>query len=360
MAETIQSLITGLGSARDKIRSKLVAFGISQSTDKLSALADSLSGVVNQGAKSFVVNPGGSTISIPAGWYDGTGTVTVAYDWYKIEKGDYGSEEPVYTDGIYTLTTTTSAECAKLTFYTTKAIDFVISVRGTGVACTQNMLVSKLDQPFTSEVGASDAKVQQTIVGSSSAWTEITYSASIGEHVITFQANKTGSYFSGKNFSIKLTTAGFEDIINGGVSGGETGGGGTNSYTVEAVSGASYGFSLNSNGYYESGNKGKDSTAAVCKVVFNMATAATVTISVINYAESRYDYGLLSNIDTTLTTSSTADSSGVHWNGRSNNSSSVQTVSYDVPAGEHFIYIKFRKDGSTSSNNDSLQFKVNM
>lgn len=359
MAETIQSLITGLGSACDKIRSKLVAFGISQSADKLSSLADSLSGVVNQGAKSFVVNPGGSAISIPAGWYDGTGTVTVAYDWYKIEKGDYGTEEPVYSDGIYTLTTSTSAGCAKLTFYTTKAIDFVISVRGTGVACTQNMLVSKLDQPFTSEVGASDAKVQQTIVGSSSAWTEITYSASAGEHVITFQANKTGSYFSGKNFSIKLTTAGFEDIINGGVSGGGSGGG-TNSYTVEAVSGASYGFALNSSGYYESGNKGKHSTAAVCKVVFNMATAATVTISVINYAESRYDYGLLSNIDTTLTTSEAADSSGVHWNGRSNNSSSVQTVSYDVPEGEHFIYIKFRKDNSASSNNDSLQFKVNM
>ena len=131
------------------------------------------------------------------------------------------------------------------------------------------------------------------------------------------------------------------------------------SHTVESVSGASYGFALNSNGYYESQNKGKDGTAAVCKISFYSDGNASLILECINYAESNYDYGLLSNIDTTLTTSNTADSSGVFKNFKGSSSASVVTVNYGtVSAGTHFIYVKFRKDGSDKSGNDSLQFKV--
>lgn len=79
---------------------------------------------------------------------------------------------------------------------------------------------------------------------------------------------------------------------------------------------------------------------------------------VINYAESTYDYGLLSNIDTTLSTSASADSSGVFWNGKNNNSASEQKVTYTIPSGEHFITIKYFKDSYTDSNNDTLQFRI--
>lgn len=130
------------------------------------------------------------------------------------------------------------------------------------------------------------------------------------------------------------------------------------SYNVENIT-TTYGFVLNNNNYYESNNQGHASSAAVCRVDFNLPVSATITFSVINYAESTYDYGLLSNLDTTLNTNSSADSSNVYWSGQNHNSSSVQTVTYsNVTAGNHYIYVKYFKDQYTDSNNDSLQFKV--
>lgn len=129
-------------------------------------------------------------------------------------------------------------------------------------------------------------------------------------------------------------------------------------YDVENIT-TTYGFALNSNDYYESNNKGHSSSAAVCKVNFHLPVSATITFSVINYAEGTYDYGLLSNVDTTLNTNSSADSSNVYWSGQNHNSASVQTVTYsNVTAGDHYIYVKYFKDSYTDSNNDSLQFKV--
>ena len=79
----------------------------------------------------------------------------------------------------------------------------------------------------------------------------------------------------------------------------------------------------------------------------------------INYAENNYDYGNLSNIDTTLTLSSSADSSNVFKSFKGSNSANVQTVDYGIlTEGNYYIYIKFIKDSSQSSNNDTLQFKV--
>ena len=129
------------------------------------------------------------------------------------------------------------------------------------------------------------------------------------------------------------------------------------SYDVTNIS-TTYGFAVNGSGYYESNNQGHSSSAAVCRIDFDVPVEATITFSVINYAESTYDYGLLSNIDTSLSTSASADSSGVYWSGQNNNSSSVQTVTYTMAAGEHYIYAKYFKDNYTDDNNDSFQFKI--
>ncbi len=141
----------------------------------------------------------------------------------------------------------------------------------------------------------------------------------------------------------------------------------TNQFIEETISGESYsvsnvtttyGFALNGNNYYESNNKAHSNSAAVCRVDFHVPVEATITFSLINYAESTYDYGQLSNIDTTLTTNASADSTNVYWDGKNHNSSSVQTVTYTMPEGDHFIYVKYFKDQYTDSNNDSLQFRV--
>ena len=132
------------------------------------------------------------------------------------------------------------------------------------------------------------------------------------------------------------------------------------SYSVANVT-TTYGFSLNGSGYYESNNKGHSSTCALARVSFHLPVSGTITFSVINYAESTYDFGLLSELDEELSTSASADSSNVYWSGKNNNSSSVQTVTYsNVAAGDHTIDVKYFKDQYTDEGNDSLQFKVSI
>ena len=130
-------------------------------------------------------------------------------------------------------------------------------------------------------------------------------------------------------------------------------------YTVKSVDGASYGFELNDNGYYESTNKGKQSSAAVCKIEFGTDGASHLYLDCINSGESNYDFGLISNVDETLTTSYATDIFGVFKSFIGQSSTSVTTIDMGVvEEGDHFIYIKFRKDGSGNNGNDSLQFKV--
>lgn len=136
-------------------------------------------------------------------------------------------------------------------------------------------------------------------------------------------------------------------------------------FVVQTAPSAEYGFTLNGSGYYESMNKGIDKSAAVCVVYFHLEAAATVTFSYINYAEATYDFGIFGNIDETLNNNykpasgSMPDSSyRKACNTNADNSSSVQTLAYTMSAGDHYIYVKYSKDDATSSNNDTLQFKV--
>ena len=136
----------------------------------------------------------------------------------------------------------------------------------------------------------------------------------------------------------------------------------TKDYEVQDVSGATYGFALNDNDYYESQNKGKQSSYALCKVVFNTAAEKTITLQCINSGEANYDYGLISQVDQTLSASTNDDgstgSTAVLKNFKGASSTTPVSLSITIPAGEHFIYCKFRKDGSGDQGNDSLQFMV--
>lgn len=133
----------------------------------------------------------------------------------------------------------------------------------------------------------------------------------------------------------------------------------TSSWSVSNISGATYKFALNSNGYYESNNKGVNNSAAVCRVNIHAAKACTMTFKCINYAESSYDYGLLGVIDKAQNTGYSDTGTNVQKIFRGSSTASVQTYAYtNVAAGDHFIDVKYRKDSSQSSNNDSLQFTV--
>ena len=135
--------------------------------------------------------------------------------------------------------------------------------------------------------------------------------------------------------------------------------GSSNAWAVKTVDGASYGFALNTNGYYESQNKGKNNSAAVCKIAITVTVETAMSLDIINSGESNYDYGLLGAVDQVLTTTSKADS-GVAWSGKGKSSTNVVNVPFTIPAGTHYIYAKFIKDSSGDQGNDSLQFKVNL
>ncbi len=135
----------------------------------------------------------------------------------------------------------------------------------------------------------------------------------------------------------------------------------SNTYTVTGtVSGASYGFELNnSTGYYTSNNNGEANSAAVSRINFDLDTDCLVTIEYINYAEATYDYGIFGRVDTALSTSYTSDSNAYHTcSANSDNTPNVQTLTYNVSSGTHFIDIKYRKDTYTDSYNDNLQWKI--
>lgn len=131
------------------------------------------------------------------------------------------------------------------------------------------------------------------------------------------------------------------------------------SYSVTNIT-TTYGFELNANNFYESNNQGHANSAAVCRIDIHVPVEATVTLGVVNSAEATYDYGQLSNLDTTLTTDASADTANVYWDGKNNNNQYgiVVPVTYTVPAGDHYIYAKYFKDQYTDDGNDSLQFKV--
>lgn len=139
--------------------------------------------------------------------------------------------------------------------------------------------------------------------------------------------------------------------------------------TVTTASGATYGFTLNTTtGYYTSANKGVSKSAAVCRVDFDLPVECLVTFEYINYAEATYDFGVFGEIDTALSTSYYSAGSGgatitdatyrLACNTSAYNSATAKTLSYTIPAGQHYIYIKYSKDDATDANNDTLQFKI--
>lgn len=142
-------------------------------------------------------------------------------------------------------------------------------------------------------------------------------------------------------------------------------------YTVTTVSGAGYGFNLNSStGYYVSANTGINKSTALSRVNFDLPVRCLVTLSFINSAEETYDFGVFSKVDTALSTTywqssqysgDTTTDAGLEQlrcNTSTYNTTTAQTLTYEIPAGEHFIDIKFSKDDQSASGNDSLQWKI--
>lgn len=72
---SIVTEISRIEADRNTIRAKLVELGMANSTDKLDVLAASIENLINRGAVSVSVKEG-ETYTIPAGYHNGSGTVS--------------------------------------------------------------------------------------------------------------------------------------------------------------------------------------------------------------------------------------------------------------------------------------------
>ena len=130
------------------------------------------------------------------------------------------------------------------------------------------------------------------------------------------------------------------------------------SWNVEST--GTYPFELNTNGYYESTNKGQRNSYSYATL--NYEGFENLVLECINSGESNYDYGIISQPDVQLSESTTNDgatgSTNVFHNFKGQSSTNPVQLTIPSDGGSHFITIKFRKDVSGDSGNDSLQFKV--
>ncbi len=262
-----------------------------------------------------------------------------------------------YLNGLGTIyDSIVTCEGATATMNSDGVVNFTLSTLPESCLVSYNIALNK-EISLSNLINADKVTINHTFNGSSTSTSLNNYISSLGTN---YQANAI-SCSSGTSASISengnVTFTAVSLPMTCTVDFTE----GMPTYIVESpIDGSSYKFALNSNGYYESNNKGVANSAALAKVTITnyKTTSVTATFTLINYAESNYDYGLFSNIDTKLSTSYTADSSNVYKSYSGIQSASPTTLTYQIPSGTHYIYVKYRKDGSVNSNNDSLQFKI--
>lgn len=118
-----------------------------------------------------------------------------------------------------------------------------------------------------------------------------------------------------------------------------------------------YDFTLTSDGYYTSQNAGVANSYAYGGFKFTFTKTTQVKFRCISYGEIDYDYGIMSNLDTSLSSDNTADSTGVYHSFKGESSATPQTFSMTIPAGNHYVSFKYIKDRSNDSNGDYFKVK---
>lgn len=120
-----------------------------------------------------------------------------------------------------------------------------------------------------------------------------------------------------------------------------------------------YDFTKTSDGYYTSQNAGVHNSYSYGGFKFNFTQSTTITIRCISYGEAKHDYGIVSNLDTALEWSNTADTTGVKkaFSDESESSSNYVDLTMTIPSGSHYITFKYIKDSNTNRNGDYFKIK---
>lgn len=128
-------------------------------------------------------------------------------------------------------------------------------------------------------------------------------------------------------------------------------------FTVENIS-SPYGFTKQSDGYYQSTNKNQHSSVALARVTIENDQTVQYKIYYRTYGENNFDYGIISMVDKTLLNNNSGETSNVLFNGKSKSSSNILTSLVDIPEGKHTIDFKYIKDSSGHKYDDNFRFKL--
>lgn len=217
------------------------------------------------------------------------------------------------------------------------------------------------ENPIEDYVTKSDVKAEVTTQVNAMDFTGIISSVISGEYVTENELNSTlGNYYTKTQVSASITQA----ISDHDATISLTASSSTTSKEVPvgtyiANGDVTYGFTLTSDGYRTSNNKGVDDSFAYGEFRFSFDEDTEVTFRCISYGENNYDYGILSIPNMYLSEDNSTDSVHTYHSFKGESSETPQDIKITIPAGsDQFITFKYIKDGSQSSGGDYFKIKA--
>ena len=310
----------------------------------------------------FVDLPKNSASGIPTGWTEVVPeiqSITANPDTFTIEFNNEtvtcnSTLEVVTTVGTFTKTNSVTFTVGENTGSTTKTITETIPYYNSSydVTIVQSAIQSITANPdtFTIKSYEDTAKCTSKLTITTTIGTTVTQTntaiVTVGENTGDSTRTLTETIpYKGSSYQITIVQTA-NDVKP--------------AYSWGVESTGTYPFQLNTNGYYESTNKGHDGSYSYATL--NYEGFENLVLECINSGESNFDFGIISQPDVQLSESTTNDgatgSTNVFHNFKGESSTNPVQLTIPSDKGSHFITIKFRKDGSGNEGNDSLQFKV--
>ncbi len=117
-------------------------------------------------------------------------------------------------------------------------------------------------------------------------------------------------------------------------------------------------FIQGNDGMYANTNQYEQSSYCMSKLFFNNSSDEIQHVKIKFYqsSENGYDYGLVSFIDTELSKTAEEDFGNVQQNFQGMDGE--QIIDYYIEPGEHYLTIKYRKDGGGEAGSDIFKFEV--
>ena len=310
----------------------------------------------------FLDLPKNSASGIPTGWSEVVPeiqSITVNPDTFTIEFNNEtvtcnSTLEVVTTVGTFTKTNSVTLTVGENTGDTTRTITKTIPYYNSSydVTIVQSAIQSITVNPdtFTIKSYKDTVKCNSTLTITTTLGTTVTDTNSatltVGENTGDTTRTLTETIpYKGSSYQVTIVQTA-NDVKP--------------TFSWNVVSTGTYPFELNTNGYYESTNKGHDNSYSYATL--NYEGFDELVLECINSGESNYDYGIISQPDVQLGESTSDDgatgSTNVFHNFKVESSTNPVQLTIPSDKGSHFITIKFRKDSSQAQGNDSLQFNV--